>query len=586
MSDRTQSYAAHEQQKKEQLAIVRSDFEKQKDKYLSVLPSNIGVDEFKNTFLIAVQKNPRLLEADRTSLWLGLQHAADIGLKPDGREGALVIFGDDDEDGTPSRANQKKKVVFMPMVWGMVKLARNTGNIKSIRANVVYRGEHVVYREEDGELHFLHERNFHDGEQDRSDAAIMGAYAVVQYLDGGWDIEFMFKSEIDRVRSVSKARKGPWFTWYPEMSKKCPMRRLWKRLATDRMPKRLQLAIEHDNIIDGEAEDLGIEIAHEFTAEKQETHSAPPPRRKRTEPPADAEEKMKPPSSDSQVTTRVVPGEDRPAPGPVGGGSETARTPPTEILPVDEFGEHPSNLAHEPMGTIQFARWLSLRLESAEITAAEVLIENNADNIADASLDPAAKVLIENAIAAWKEATAPVDFEAASRQLGQMAEASKMQISDEPPRWTPIAQRERMRLGGKIVNENYRAAAKDEIRRLQNLDDMADWIGVNEKDYKGYAVELAVENYLAAKRKVWEEHPRQEPPEPPMPVPDLNGKSTAQIHEFVLTALKTLYSKEAIETYFRREDVNPFVRVVKTVNDETFKRIEKAINQRIAEVAT
>src|SRR5271163_2066392 len=103
MSDRTTSWSANEQERKEQMSRVVATVRGQEEKYRGLLPSDVDAEDFINAFIISVNKTPRLLEADRDSLYLGLLSAASDGLKPDGREGALVIFGDDqeDEDGNP-----------------------------------------------------------------------------------------------------------------------------------------------------------------------------------------------------------------------------------------------------------------------------------------------------------------------------------------------------------------------------------------------------------------------------------------------------------------------------------------------------
>jgi len=136
MSDRTKSTYGERQGQRDELVVVVATVNHQRQKYEGILPSTISWDDFRNAFLTAVQSNYRLLKADRQSLWLALQKAAGDGLKPDGREGALVIFGDDEEDEAgnrvPSKANQKKKFVWMPMIRGLIKLIRNTGNVASI----------------------------------------------------------------------------------------------------------------------------------------------------------------------------------------------------------------------------------------------------------------------------------------------------------------------------------------------------------------------------------------------------------------------------------------------------------------------
>jgi prepilin-type processing-associated H-X9-DG protein len=47
-------------------------------------------------------------------------------------------------------ANAKKRVVWMPMIAGLIKLVRNTGDISGIRAKLVYRGERVEVTDADG----------------------------------------------------------------------------------------------------------------------------------------------------------------------------------------------------------------------------------------------------------------------------------------------------------------------------------------------------------------------------------------------------------------------------------------------------
>ena len=86
---------------------------------------------------------PALLEADRSSLFLALQKCADAGLKPDGEEAIITIFGANANDATAQamQAAKGKRAVFMPMVWGLTKLIRQAGGVKSVSAELIYRGE-------------------------------------------------------------------------------------------------------------------------------------------------------------------------------------------------------------------------------------------------------------------------------------------------------------------------------------------------------------------------------------------------------------------------------------------------------------
>lgn len=275
MSDRTNSHANQQATQRDEIAVIVSTIDRQERKYADILPSNVSWSDFRNAFLIAVQMNPRLLDADRQSLWLSLQKAASDGLKPDGREGALVIFGDDQEDDdgnpVPSTAKGKKKVVWMPMIAGLIKLVRNTGNVSNIRAKLIYKGEEVIVSDEDGKESYKHIRTIREGSTiDDSPENIIGAFAVVNYKDGGWEIEPITRRQIDRIRAISRAKNGPWKTFYDEMAKKTVLRRLIKRLDKSAELRLLDSAMQADETlgieIDGEKPS---EIMGEFSAEKQ-----------------------------------------------------------------------------------------------------------------------------------------------------------------------------------------------------------------------------------------------------------------------------------------------------------------------------
>jgi recombination protein RecT len=108
---------------------------------------------------------------------------------------------------------------------GMIALARRSGEILSIEARAVYERdtfsvrygidatvEHVPYLDGDpGKLKF--------------------AYAVAKLRDGGVQIDVMNRTQIDAIRTRSRAgQKGPWVTDYDEMAKKTVLRRLFKML--------------------------------------------------------------------------------------------------------------------------------------------------------------------------------------------------------------------------------------------------------------------------------------------------------------------------------------------------------------------
>lgn len=186
------------------------------------LPSTVNPSAFKNAAIIAYQGDQQLDRCTPQSVFKALRVLAGAGLMPDGREAAIVKYGN--------------VATAMPMVAGLIKVARNSGKVKSLWADVVYEGEQLEVWIEDGEPKWNHIAA--DGK--RIDAMsrggeIRGAYAVAKLEDGTIDFQPMSRPEIEKRRKASSNQKsdkptGIWSSWYGEMAKKTVIRNLSKRL--------------------------------------------------------------------------------------------------------------------------------------------------------------------------------------------------------------------------------------------------------------------------------------------------------------------------------------------------------------------
>lgn len=204
------------------IAQIKSGLDQMRGQLLLQLPSHVKVDRFMRICVTAVNNNPDLIGADRRSFFNACLKAASDGLMPDGREGALVIFKDD-------RSN-KKLVQWMPMVTGLLKLIRQSGEIDSVGARIVYKHEiddkRFSFVIQDGV-----EKLFHDPLLwgDRGPPVLAYSYArfkesgIVQYLA-------MHRADIMKRKAMSRAAKGPWQSWEEEMWLKTVLRALAKRL--------------------------------------------------------------------------------------------------------------------------------------------------------------------------------------------------------------------------------------------------------------------------------------------------------------------------------------------------------------------
>ncbi len=193
--------------------------------FKSVLPAHIPPAKFMRTVVGAVQNNPKILECDRATIFSACQKAAQDGLVLDGREAALVNFG--------------KAAQYMPMVAGMLKKLRNSGQLSTITAQAVHQNDSFKYNPAMDEVpnHSI------DWFGDRGD--MIGVYAVARMMDGGVVCEIMNMEQIAKVRRVSRSSdKGPWKDWPEEMAKKSVLRRIVKYLPSSADVDQI---LDHDN---------------------------------------------------------------------------------------------------------------------------------------------------------------------------------------------------------------------------------------------------------------------------------------------------------------------------------------------------
>lgn len=181
---------------------------------------NIPVQQFIRVALVAAQRNPQLLTADRTSLFIACQQAAHDGLMPDGREGAFVIYGERQGDAFVD------KVQWMPMILGIRKRAFKSGALKRWSVDVVRQGDQFHYRL--GSDPMLHHVPSLDG---RGMATHFWSLALTQ--DGETLIDVMDLNDVMRIKARSRTGakgKGPWVTDFDEMGKKTVARRHSKQI--------------------------------------------------------------------------------------------------------------------------------------------------------------------------------------------------------------------------------------------------------------------------------------------------------------------------------------------------------------------
>jgi recombination protein RecT len=192
------------------VAEVRLQLDTMLAQFEAVLPKHIPVERFGRVVLSAIQNNPELLNVERRSLWNAAMRAAQDGLMPDGRLGAIVAYRD---------KRRGPIAQWLPMIAGIRQKVRNSGDV-------------VTW-----EVHNVHEKDLWDYELGdhphishrpvRGDrGAIIASYSIAVMKGGEISREVMWIDEIEAIRELSRAGdSGPWKTHYGEMAKKTVARR-------------------------------------------------------------------------------------------------------------------------------------------------------------------------------------------------------------------------------------------------------------------------------------------------------------------------------------------------------------------------
>ena len=203
-------------QKEEQLP-VRAEFDKMAAQFKAALPRHIPVERFFRIVMTSVNSNPdiaRIAQSleGRRSLFEAATKAAQDGLLPDGREGAFVAYN----------VKGQQTIRWMPMVAGICKKARNSGEITMMDSIVVHEGdEYDSWTDENGP-HFKYKRKTPHGKP-------MLTFAYAKTKDGLF-LEELDEADMDAIRNVSRAKDGgPWGGPFAnEMRRKSALRRLAK----------------------------------------------------------------------------------------------------------------------------------------------------------------------------------------------------------------------------------------------------------------------------------------------------------------------------------------------------------------------
>lgn len=227
-----------------QVAIIEAgksaalQINKMQSELAKVLSSGVSAERFTRIAISTVKTNPKLLEADRTSLLSSIMTAAQVNLEVDPAIGhvALVPFW--------NWKTSKNEVQMQVMYKGLIELIMRSGRVKKIYARCYYENEvkqgkfEVILGTED--------KIRHSPILTGDPGEVAGAYAVAVMSDGEMVFDWMTKHQILKIRDRKKGKDGKvqlnpvWNTDEEEMFKKTVVKRLGKML-----PKCFELKDEH-----------------------------------------------------------------------------------------------------------------------------------------------------------------------------------------------------------------------------------------------------------------------------------------------------------------------------------------------------
>jgi len=206
----------------------------------SVIATNVTPEKMARIALNELRTNDYLAKLaiqNPASFMNAISQASHLGLEIGGALGQayLVPF--------------KGEVKMLPGYRGLIALARRSGKITSINAEIVY--EHDEFDLKLGlEAHVVHKPKVRG---DRGEPILV--YMVAHFKDGGHHFEWMSIEEVMRIKERSSAviaaktnkKPTPWDTDRDEMIRKTVIRRGWKYLP-------MSIEMQHAQIIESAAE--------------------------------------------------------------------------------------------------------------------------------------------------------------------------------------------------------------------------------------------------------------------------------------------------------------------------------------------
>jgi len=217
---------------------IRSMIEKSASQLVMVLQTDEKVKRFTREFMTMVQGNTQLVGCTEKSLVAAAIQSAQLNLSLDKNMGQAYVV--------PYKGVAQFQIGYL----GYLTLARRSGEIKSIRAEIVYEGDEWKRQYTQDGVKFTHIPCPPSQRGDR-----IGVYMVAQFTNGGSHFEFMYAEEVEEIKKLSPGARKTDSIW--ELHTEA----MWKKTVIKRSAKYLPLSVEAQRAsrID-ELQDAGVYI--------------------------------------------------------------------------------------------------------------------------------------------------------------------------------------------------------------------------------------------------------------------------------------------------------------------------------------
>lgn len=216
----------------------------QRQRLAEVLPRHLSPERMMRVVALAISKTPKLAECTPLSLLGAVMVCASLGLEPNTPLGHvyLIPFNRRVKDDATNKWTAITEVQVIIGYKGFIDLARRSGTLVSIHADVVYKGDEFSF-EYGSKMHLSHRPvGAREGRQplfayahakltDGEAFEVLPYDEVLKVRDGsqGYRTALQYRDESDRNRAAFEA--SPWVAHEHEMAAKTMVRRLSKWLS-------------------------------------------------------------------------------------------------------------------------------------------------------------------------------------------------------------------------------------------------------------------------------------------------------------------------------------------------------------------